>query len=256
MTNRCLLILLLVLGGCKTSEHLPQKALIEPKQIYSAVNIARELNGREGVAIPKGKTWYKVIEGSSPIIITAPHATRPWRNSKRRFSDGGGTAALAIALGKLTGAYVIYTTYEGPSDPNYYDDNEFKSTLSQLIGRIKPIYLLDIHGSHPYHSYDIDIGTMNGKSLMGNNALVFNLIQRLKDEGIESISYNRFSAAKNATITKFAFEHGVPAMQLELNTTYVTPSIGNIEAQRFSKLLQALTRFIREQKINRIIPIK
>ena len=249
MNLRCsiTIIVIFVLTGCATNLEFPQRALIEPKQIKSAISVEKELNGREEEPIPEGGKWFEVIEGTIPVIVTAPHSTRPLRNRKRRFSDGGGTAALAISLGELTGVYVIYTTYEGPSDPNYYHDNKFKEELSDLINKVKPAYILDIHGSHPYRSYDIDLGTMGGESLLGNEDLLFDLIKHLNKEGIESISYNRFGASKNETITKFSYEHGVPAIQMEINATYVTPSNGNIEAQRFSKLLQALTRFIRSR---------
>ncbi|MDJ0841817.1 MAG: ketol-acid reductoisomerase [Acidobacteriota bacterium] len=204
----------------------------------------KELDAREGVAVPEGETWFKVVEGTIPVIITAPHATRPLRNGKRRFSDGGGTAALAVALGELTGATVMYTTYEGDSDPNYYDDNVFKEKLKELIDRIKPEYVLDLHGSHSYRSYDIDLGTMRDRSLLGRTKLVKMLIEHLKRENIANISYNRFSASKHETVTKFSSANGVPAIQMEINMTWISPKDGWIEAQRFSILAQAMTRFI------------
>lgn len=242
--RRGIVAIAIVLYGCITGPTLPQRALVEPEQVSAAIQLATMLDKREGVAIPQGESWVKTINGDVPVIITAPHVTRPLREGKRRFSDGGGTGALAVALGGMTGATVIYTTYEGPSDPNYYDDNKFKEELARLIDEIKPRYILDIHGSHPFRSYDIDLGTMNGRSLLGNDSLLSTLVERLKGEGIWSISYNRFAASKNGTITKFVSEKGVPAIQLEINATYLTPASGNIEAQRFSRLLQALVRFI------------
>jgi len=232
--------------GCATTNKYPERALVEPKLVTSSIDLEKQLAKRESVPLPDGKNWYEVIEGKSPVIITAPHSTRPLREGKRRFSDGGGTAALAVALGELTGATVIYTTYEGPSDPNYYDENDFKNELARLISEKRPVFVLDIHGSHPYRSYDIDLGTMKGKSLLGNEEMLFSLIERLNSEGIHSISYNRFGASKYESITKFSSNKGVPAIQLEVNAIYVSPSAGNIEAQQFSKLLQALARFINE----------
>ncbi len=241
-----LLAIVIALSGCAPTNPYPQKALIGPKQITTAIATAKELNDRKDVALPKGKEWFKVIERETPIILSAPHSTRPLREGKRRFSDGGGTAALALALGEISNATVIYTTYEGPSDPNYYDDNAYKKELARLVAEKQPLLVLDFHGSHPYRSYDLDIGTMNGASLLGNEELLFNLIDHLKAEGIFSISYNRFGAAKHETITKFLSQKGIPTLQLEINATYVSPSAGNIEAQRFSRLLQALARYIEE----------
>lgn len=229
---------------CKNSSIEPNKAVIEPKCVTSSIELATQLDARKGLKIPEGESWFEVIEGSIPVVVTAPHSTRPLRKGKRRFSDGGGTAALAIAIAQITGATTIYTTYEGPSDPNFYDDNHFKEKLKEIIDEIKPKYILDLHGSHPYRSYDIDLGTMGGKSLLDNDELLHKLIEYLQMEGIQSISYNRFGASKNQTITKFSSTNGVPAIQLEINATWVTPKEGNIEAQRYAKLLQSLVRFI------------
>ncbi len=248
--------LLLAMAGCAPQQKAVtsalsspmslEKALIEPAQVEEAIGLEKQLNSRTDEAIPSGENWFKVLPGTIPVIITAPHATRPWREGKRRFSDGGGTASLAVLLHELTGATVIYTTYEGPSDPNYDDDNAFKEQLAQLIALNKPRMVLDIHGSHAYRSYDVDVGTMNGESLQGEDKLLSDLIQRLHQDGIFSLSGNRFPAAKNATITRFSHQHGVPAIQLEINSTYVMPSSGNLEAQRFSRLAQALARYIQD----------
>ena len=238
-----------LLFTCCSVSGFQEQALVEPAQVSEAIALEQDLNQRENLPVPKNENWYKVIDGTAPVIITAPHSTRPLREGKRRFSDGGGTAALAVALGELTGAHVIYTTYEGPSDPNYYDNNLFKETLGEMIQSVKPQILIDIHGSHPYRSYDIDLGTMGSKSLLDRKELIHSLTGYLNKEGIFSISHNRFDASKNQTITKFASSRNVPAIQLEINATYVMPSAGNLEAQRFSRLLQALTHFINASKV-------
>lgn len=238
--------IIIAVTGCTPINPYPQKALIEPKQITSAIETEKQLDSRKNITIPKDEQWFKIIERNAPIILSAPHSTRPFREGKRRFSDGGGTAALALALGEITNATVIYTTYEGPSDPNYYDDNAYKKELARLVAEKQPLLVLDFHGSSPYRSYDLDIGTMDGSSLLGNEELLLSLLEHLKAEGIFSISYNRFGAAQHETITKFISAKGIPAMQLEINATYTSPSAGNIEAQRFSRLLQALVRYIKD----------
>lgn len=241
------LVMLLMLIGCTAQPQLPPRAIVEPSLVYQAIEIEQALDAREGKATEAGEPWFKVVPGHIPLIITAPHATRPLREGQRRYSDGGGTAALALALGELTGAHVIYVTQEGPSDPNYYDDNAFKQELARLIGQVQPRLVLDIHGSNPYRPYDIDLGTMHGESLLGQDSLLQDLIGSLRREGIDNISYNRFAASKNQTITKFATAHGVPAIQLEVNTNLVSPAEGNIAAQRFARLVQAMARYVDER---------
>ncbi|WP_346838411.1 hypothetical protein [Microbulbifer sp. SAOS-129_SWC] len=242
--NMIVLVAVMTLAACAAERPLPQRAIVTPSLVSKAIEIEQTLDAREGVAVAPDADWFKVVPGRIPVILTAPHATRPLREGNRRFSDGGGTAALALSVAELTGAYVIYTTHEGPSDPNYYDDNAFKRQLGRLIAEVRPRYVLDIHGSHPFRPYDIDLGTMGGRSLLGQQALLRDLIASLEREGLQNISYNYFGAAKNRTITKFAAGLGVPAIQVEVNTNYLSPSEGNIQAQHFSQLAQALVRYV------------
>jgi predicted N-formylglutamate amidohydrolase len=85
---------------------------------------------------------------------------------------------------------------------------------------------------------------MDGKSLLGQERLVKELISVLREEGLENISYNYFSAADHQTITKFASARNVPALQLEISSTWLRPAEGDLEAHRFAQLLQAMVRYI------------
>ena len=231
---------------CKQIDEETERSIVEPFCVADSIQMALAINARENIELPPDRRPFQIHQGSRPVIITAPHATRPMREEKRRFSDGGGTAALALAISKLTNASSIYMVFEGPSDPNYYDENEFKAQLKELVETTSPVLILDIHGSHPHRSYDVDIGTMSGQSLLTKTEFQTKLIERLDDEGLDSVSINRFGASKNETVTKFASGLGVPAMQLEINATWVSPEKGDIYAQRYAKLLQAISKFILE----------
>jgi len=125
------------------------------------------------LSLKKVMSGLELCRGNLQLSSAPPHATQPFREGKYRFSDGGGTAALAIILGSLTGSTVIYTTKASPSGPNYYDDNGYKKKLAELIKTQKSTIILDIHGSHLFSLYDIDMGTLNGESLLGNmNGLI------------------------------------------------------------------------------------
>ncbi|ENN8378921.1 hypothetical protein ACAX46_004392 [Providencia rettgeri] len=221
-----------------------EKALVTPEHIKDAIIYQKDADKNQAVEPKNGEKWFNVILGERPIIVSAPHATQPFRDGKYRFSDGGGTAALAIMLGKLTDSTVIYTTKASPSDPNYYDNNDYKVKLAELIKSQKPKLIIDIHGSHPFRPYDVDIGTMNGKSLLGKEEFVTTLITSLQHEGISNYSDNYFSATKNETITKFSAKHGVPSIQLEFSSVWMVPSDGNYESHRFSLLLQGMIRYV------------
>lgn len=224
-----------------------KRAAIDADDVRGAISTAQRIGERIGKNVPSGTAWFEVKRGPSPAIVTAPHATRPFRDGEYRFADGTGTAALALALHSICGVNIIYTTFDSPSDPNFYDDNPFKVTLAALIGEVRPVLVLDIHGSHASRPYDVDIGTMNGASLVGRNSLVNELAAALRDEGVSNISYNWFSASKNRTITKFASARGVPSLQLEFNVSHVSPAANDDAARRFSRALKGLAGFLAAQ---------
>jgi hypothetical protein len=223
---------------------LPPKAIVDAKSIQEAVEFQNALDATSDSPPPEGKSWFEIVRGKRAVVITAPHATKPLREGTYRFADGTGTAALAITLQRLTDATVIYTTYFSPSDPNFYDDNAFKAALKGIIEEVKPAIVLDLHGSAAARPYDVDIGTMDGMSLLGREELLAKLLLALRAEGIQNLSYNYFPASKNQTITKFAHANSVPGIQLEISATLLTPNGGDLNEHRFAQIAQALTRYI------------
>jgi len=241
----CMAAIFLGLYGCTALPlNSPTRALVDLPAIDDGACIEQRTDGRSDKDPPAGSDWYRIIDGRIPVVISAPHATMPFRDGKYRFSDGGGTAALAIELGALTAAHVIFTTYRSPSDPNYYDDNDYKRALAKLLVTSQARILLDIHGSSPKRPYDVDIGTMDGASLLGHDAWADQLEIVLRKNGLIAISNNFFSAAKNQTVTKFAAAHQVPALQLEINATWLLPAESDLGAHRFAQLLESLDEFI------------
>lgn len=253
MKSACVTSLLLVATCSHACAAFPtsiHKAVIEPSMIRQAVELEKRISSQAALSAPPGESSYVVIKGDPDVIITAPHATEPFRNGSYRFSDGAGTAALADQLHRTTCATVLYTQYRSASDPNFYDDNAFKAELAALIATHKPKLLLDIHGSHDYRPYDVDLGTLNGQSLQGQPAMYSRLVASLRREGITNLSDNYFPAQANQTITRFAASKGVPAIQLEISSTRMRPSEGGIMAHRFAQLLQGLTRYVRSVSHN------
>jgi hypothetical protein len=227
---------------------LPGRALIGVADVDAAIRDETELNQRADCLSSAAAPWFLLDDGDAPIVVTAPHVTRPFRQGAYRFEDGGGTGALARAFHRLTGAPALYTVDASPSDPNFYDDNDFKTALAGLLERRKPSLLLDIHASHSHRPYDVDLGTMDGASLLGQAALRRDLVDILHEEGIANVSLDFFSAKQSQTITKFASTRGVPAIQLEINSTWLHPAANDLAAHRFAQLLQALLRYARREQ--------
>ena len=113
-----------------------------------------------------------------------------------KFADAG-TGALAVILNRLADARAIYTTRESPSDPNFYDDNLYKRKLKELIETRRPKLVLDLHASHWYRPYDIDFGTMNGRSIRGHEEWLRRLADSLGRAGFEIFRRISFGGCKS-----------------------------------------------------------
>lgn len=151
-------------------------------------------------------------------------------------------------LNKLAGCPVIYTTYQSPSDPNYYDDNDFKHAVSEMLKKYKPILVIDVHASAWNHPYDVDFGTMNGASLLGKPNSLEELATFLHRAGLNNFSQDFFAASTNQTDTKWISRQGVPCIQCEFNSTWLLPfgppNQNIVQYQRFAELLEGLVRFV------------
>ena len=85
-----------------------ERALIEPSQIQDAIAIETAIEAQSATAAPTDTAWYAVLKGSTPVLITAPHATKPYREGSYRFSDGAAFSWKSTALGCFHRRGVIY----------------------------------------------------------------------------------------------------------------------------------------------------
>jgi hypothetical protein len=240
-----LLTTMLLMAGCRTATPplLLERAVVTREHVEAAIVVEKKLAPVYEILPAPGEQWFEVLTGTRPVLIVAGHATAQTREGDLKVADRG-TGSLAVALHEMTDATVIYTTKRSPSDPNYYDDNDFKRALDEMIRKHKPVVVLDLHGSHGYRPYDVDFGIMGGRSLLGRHDLLRDLVDAIRNEGMLNLSQDYFAAAKNQTVTKFASERGIPAIQLEITSTRLDPSRDVLTAHRFAQILQALVRFV------------
>jgi hypothetical protein len=243
--RRFLLITAFVVVGCRTTTVAPplERAIVTREHVEAAIATEQRLAPVYETLPGAGEPWFEVRRGRIPVLVVAGHATAQTREGALKTADRG-TGSLAVALHEMTGATAIFTTRRSPSDPNYYDDNEFKRALGDLIRELRPVIVLDLHGSHAFRPYDVDFGTMGGRSLANRPELLDTLVQSIRAEGMLNLSQDYFAASRNQTVAKFASSLGVPAVQLEITSTRLDPSRDVLTAHRFAQLLQALVRFI------------
>lgn len=185
--------------------------------------------------------WFKFYEGTSPILVIAPHATPHWRGSRLKEADKG-TGALAILLHHELKIHTLITTRITPNDANWTDDSEFKVMLSKILKKQKPKLVIDLHAAKSCRPFAVDCGTMHGNSLLGKEQIMADFRKAFTDHNLIPISENFFSAEKNQTITKWTAKHGIPAIQLEINSRLlISPTEIPTE---FNSLVNALKSFI------------
>lgn len=224
-----------------------EPAIITKEDVEEAVTIEADLATRYRTPPPEGHPWFATLPGTARVLVVAGHATAHMREGQRKPEDAG-TGSLAVMLNRLARSPAIYTIYQSPSDPNYYDDNDFKRALSQMLKQYEPAIVLDLHASHFNRPYDVDFGTMGGTSLLGTPGVLHLLAKSLKREGLLNFSQDFFPAAKQQTVTKWVSRQSIPAIQSEFNATWLLSPGGRgeniLQWQRFAQLLQALVRFI------------
>lgn len=240
-----ILTLLLFFYFCNTSNSQVrlEKAIVTPDNIENIIEYEKFFTKNDSILAPEDSIWFKYIPGKHKILFTAPHATAHIREDRIIEADAG-TGSLAVILNQLKNVPVLYTTYMSPSDPNYYDDNDFKRRLSQIADSIKPLIVIDLHASNPVRPYDVDFGTMDGISYLNRKDLFDSLSIELNSNSLSNQSLDFFAADINHTVTRFLHNKNVPCIQLEINWNFLSPDKGDVNAQRTSQLLQALLRFI------------
>ena len=228
----------------KDSDIVYVKTIVRASVVVEARKIEHQLRENSHKPASKGESTFKVLKGNSLVLVIAPHATRSTRNGKvREFADSG-TGSLAVMLNKLAKTTSIYTVSVSPYDANYSDDNNFKRKVGELLKEIKPAFVLDLHRANIYRPFDVDFGTMDGKSLLGHQDYLNLLYRTLKNEGLENISKGYFKASKQDTITKYIYKKGIPCIQVEINGYWAGVNDTLHSAHRYAQLLQGLVKFV------------
>ena len=111
-----------------------------------------------------GDSWFRTIEGSAPVLVSAPHACRHRRDGTEKMAEEY-TAALAMYLAETTGCHAIYTTHQSDEDPNWHQQGSYKTCVAKIVERHSIQLLIDLHGMTNRHHMGIALGTMHERSI-------------------------------------------------------------------------------------------
>lgn len=255
--------------------------MIDITQDYIDRLIALESQVHYSTQPPVGEESFTVIDRASPILISAPHGARTFRNNSDEVwhEEDEYTAGIAQLLGEICEVSVIATVFQNHQyDPNNVrDDNvAYKQAIQSLIESSGVKFVLDVHGAALKSSklatnQTIDLG-FRSKSIQErsmNEEHILKLEHLLEatenkcDPDCFVVGQNKFPGRGRGTITTFVFccfgldtNQKVQSVQIELKpqvrvirrfpTASLYKSCGEYEADQkcVMHLLQALANFI------------
>lgn len=192
---------------------------------------------------PKQEEPFLVFPGEVPVLVSAPHAVRHYRQKKIKMSDQF-TGSIVYLLHKLTGCHAIAATKLYGGDPNADNPCIYKEKIAEISSREKVKFILDIHGAAREREFDVDFGTNGRKTLLIKDRMLETLEQNFQSFGLSRISHDHFAATGPNTIANYvARELRIPAVQVEINKQYRVPAQN---PQGFHRLLGALMESIKE----------
>ena len=213
------------------------------KEMLNKYNTKFKYNDGDGI-IDKTKKSYEFKIGNIPILLSAPHSVKQFREGKQKIQDSL-TGPIAEVLADLTKCSCIYRIYNDGTDPNYYnEDGGYKQEIEKIIHEHNIKLLIDLHGAKNREEFNVDIGTNNGINLNGKLELPKLLIKSLERNGVENIKQDYlFRASKHYNVSKTIAERTkIPCMQVEIALKY--RDLNNFE--NVEKVINGLQEFIME----------
>ncbi len=164
---------------------------------------------------------YRIIEGSAPFLVSAPHVYSHKRPTLvGRYKQGEPiTDLICQQICRDTEATGILITEEVEYDPNFFKikRNPYKDETRKIVKDEKKEIFLDIHGLNDKNQYDIGIYYL---SRFSKSKRVARELRRALDKGeLRGISIQIFRLPENdqETLSKFiASKLRIPALQIEV----------------------------------------
>lgn len=180
----------------------------------------------------------------SPILISAPHGTRTFRNNDREIwhEEDEYTAAMALLLSERCGTSVIANIWRSDMcDPNWHLENQchYKHQMRKLVSEQNIRWVLDLHGAAETSLGSptklVDLGTRKDQhslDIQHRDQLRELVEARL---GANCVSLDQFSASIPGTITAFCqTELKIQAVQIEMKPSVRIP-FRRADASAYSK---------------------
>jgi hypothetical protein len=163
--------------------------------------------------------YFGYIKGRIPILVSAPHGAKHYRTTESRWKEEDAyTAAIAIKLGELTGAHVMFVKNRTSEDPNNDIHTRYKDFLTKVVQKNHIKFVLDLHGASRRQPFKVDVGTLSNDGGKCSCPTFRGAIARAF-QGYEPELFNqKFRARGPGTITCYARKSlGIESAQVEIN---------------------------------------
>ena len=182
---------------------------------------------------------YKI--GNIPILISAPHAVKQFRNESYKAADIY-TGAIIKILSETTGAHIIYKTSTN-GDENYTtEETEYRKKIKELVEENDIRIIFDLHGMISERDSAIDIGT-GGNS--HTNLLKQSYILQSMGNSLINLNYSvnkYFFGGGPYTLSTYNSQVlGIPSIQLEINRKF-----RDRDSENFTYMVKTLTEMIND----------
>jgi hypothetical protein len=176
------------------------------------------------------------VKGRIPVLISAPHGAKHYRTVENRWKDEDAyTSSVAIKLGQMTGAHVLYVKNKTAEDPNNDIGSRYKDYLTKVVKEKGIRFVIDLHGAGRDQPFKIDVGTIDNRIERSSCPTFKPLIEEAFHDFDGDIFNKRFQAKGHGTITYFSRNDlGIEAAQFEINAVYRHLS-GNGDPAKISK---------------------
>ncbi len=180
---------------------------------------------------------YRVLSGSVPVLLSAPHTVNQIRGDEVRDAEKF-TGAFVRYLSSATNSYAIFQIFTH-SDPNTDKENDYKNGVINIINGFNIKLLIDIHSSTFKDDTDIDIVTNNRETLRGMDTL----IDKLKELGVKyDVKFDEMNEPnkekENEIIYASSLLCNIPSIRLVINNKRLNLEEDNLSIKKIEELLE------------------
>lgn len=196
-------------------------------------------NSYEGDLDANEQVEFKEGSGDINVLISAPHTTSHMREGAVKSAEIY-TGSLALLIHEITGAHIIFNTYEG-EDANYVIGGKYKEKIGEIIEEYNIDLVLDLHGAARSRDFELDLGTDYGETV--RNDWVQELKSSLSNNGIKKVRENdTFAASEEGSVIHHVWnQYHTEAMQLEIHKNFRNP---REDVESYYSLLNSLIFFV------------